>query len=54
MDLNDANSNDEQPKWRKLYSAKEAYSLQSLRSTEWNNLIEKMVDDPTLFQLFYK
>lgn len=54
MDLNKANENEEEPTWRRLYSAKEAYSLKSLRPTEWSNLIQEMVDNDTLFQLFYR
>lgn len=54
MDLNEANENENEPTWRKLYSAKQAYGLDSLRPEKWNELIQRMVDDPTLFELFYR
>lgn len=40
--------------WKRLYSARSAYGLQSLRPQEWSDLIDKMVVDEPLFDLFYK
>ncbi|KAJ8939980.1 hypothetical protein NQ318_006162 [Aromia moschata] len=41
MNLKEANEGDNEPKWYKLYSAKDAYEMNSLEPSEWNKLIEK-------------
>ncbi|RZC38634.1 sphingomyelin phosphodiesterase-like [Asbolus verrucosus] len=54
IDLEEANKSEEDPKWYRLYSAKNAFQLEALRPKNWANLIEKLVEDPDLFELFYK
>lgn len=54
MDLDKANKGENEPNWFKLYSAKDAYGMNSLKPSEWNRLIERMVDDPNLFDTFYR
>ncbi|XP_025831709.1 sphingomyelin phosphodiesterase isoform X2 [Agrilus planipennis] len=52
--LEEANNPGNSPHWYKLYSAKEAYSMESLRPVEWEKLIQEMTDDPIVFGQFYK
>ncbi|KAJ8923617.1 hypothetical protein NQ315_010196 [Exocentrus adspersus] len=54
MDLAQANEGGNEPAWYKLYSAKDAYRMNSLQPAEWNRLIERMVDDSSLFETFYR
>lgn len=55
MNMEKANTEAEQdPKWFKLYSARESYGMPNLRPKEWNNLIYRMTQDSNLFQQFYK
>ncbi|XP_018565651.1 sphingomyelin phosphodiesterase-like [Anoplophora glabripennis] len=54
MDLGKANEGENEPSWFKLYSAKDAYRLHSLKPIQWNRLIERMVDDTNLFDAFYR
>nr|XP_023023027.1 sphingomyelin phosphodiesterase-like [Leptinotarsa decemlineata] len=54
MDLDKANKEDKDPTWYKLYTAKDAYAMESLKPEEWNKLVERMVNDQDLFDLFYK
>ncbi|KAK9876806.1 hypothetical protein WA026_015044 [Henosepilachna vigintioctopunctata] len=42
------------PIWFKLYSARQAFGMESLKPQDWDNLVEKMSNDPKLFELFYK
>lgn len=42
------------PIWFKLYSARQAFGMESLRPQDWDNLVEKMTNEPNLFNLFYK
>lgn len=53
MDLEEANNIDE-PHWYRLYSAKNAYNIEDLSPNSWNILIERLVEDPDLFDIFYK
>lgn len=53
MDLQEANMLDI-PIWRKSYSARDAYSMQGLRPSDWNDFIERMKDDDELFKLYFK
>ncbi|XP_022913387.1 sphingomyelin phosphodiesterase-like [Onthophagus taurus] len=52
--LEDANSDESEPIWKKLYTARSAYNLESLRPQDWSDLIDKMVDNPGVFNLYYK
>ncbi|XP_017775503.1 PREDICTED: sphingomyelin phosphodiesterase-like [Nicrophorus vespilloides] len=55
MDLVRSNSNpDSEPIWRKLYSARSAYGMTSLRPAEWSKLIERILQDSKLFDRFYR
>ena len=40
--------------WKKLYSAREAYALKTLRPADLYELVVKMVNDVELFQLWYR
>lgn len=42
------------PIWFKLYSARQAYGMEALRPKDWDDLVERMTNDPKLFELFYK
>lgn len=42
------------PIWRKLYTAKDAYSLPSLRPADWSDFITRMKNNDELFELFYR
>lgn len=42
------------PIWFKLYSARQAFGMDALRPQDWDELVEKMTNDPKLFDLFYK
>lgn len=54
FDLAKANAEKEAPDYYKLYSARHAYGMPNLRPKEWNNLLEKMIDHPKLFEQFYR
>lgn len=54
FDLDKANIADNEPHWYKLYSAKDAYQMDSLRPNDWNKLVESMITDEELFQTFYR
>lgn len=54
MDLDAANAGKEEPNYFKLYSARKAYAMNSLRPKEWDSLINKMVEKPKLFDLFFR
>lgn len=53
MNLKEANLYD-YPIWRKLYSARQAYQMASLLPKDWDSLIDKMSNEPALFDLYYK
>lgn len=42
------------PIWFKLYSARQAFGMDALRPQDWDDLVERMTNDPKLFDLFYK
>ncbi|CAH0561026.1 unnamed protein product, partial [Brassicogethes aeneus] len=54
FDLDEANRENSEPKWYRLYSAKSAYGMESLRASEWSKLIENMIENEDLFDYFYK
>ncbi|CAG9764151.1 unnamed protein product [Ceutorhynchus assimilis] len=54
FDLETANVPNNEPLWYKLYSAKEAYRMASLRPEQWNNLIDNMVTNEERFEEFYR
>jgi len=53
MNLKEANLYD-YPIWYKLYSARQAYQMASLLPKDWDSLIDKMTNEPALFDLYYK
>lgn len=53
LDLEDANANDN-PKWTKLYSAREAYNMESLAPTEWDSFLKKLATDDKALDLYYR
>uniref|UniRef100_A0A0C9R6Z6 Sphingomyelin phosphodiesterase n=1 Tax=Fopius arisanus TaxID=64838 RepID=A0A0C9R6Z6_9HYME len=53
MDLEKANARGF-PTWRKLYNAKRAYGMQSLQPRDWDALLDKMIDNPNIFYLYYR
>lgn len=53
MNLKEANLYD-YPIWYKLYSARQAYQMVSLLPKDWDSLIDKMTNEPALFDLYYK
>lgn len=42
------------PIWFKLYTARQAFGMDALRPKDWDDLVERMTNDPKLFELFYK
>ncbi|KRT83262.1 hypothetical protein AMK59_3221, partial [Oryctes borbonicus] len=42
------------PIWFKLYTARQAFGMEALRPQDWDELVEKMTNEPQLFELFYK
>ncbi|ENN71374.1 hypothetical protein YQE_11939 [Dendroctonus ponderosae] len=54
FDLDTANLPGNEPNWFKSYSATDEFQLNSLRPNEWNNLIERMIQDDELFHRFYR
>ncbi|KAK0079856.1 hypothetical protein PV325_000728, partial [Microctonus aethiopoides] len=54
MNLQEANRNNNYPIWQKLYNARQAYGMTSLLPQDWDSLIDKMSNDPTIFNLYYK
>jgi sphingomyelin phosphodiesterase len=56
LNLTVANANPDSPtKWETLYSsAKTEYGLTEISASEWNNLIERMLNDDTLFNKYIK
>ncbi|CAG2056416.1 unnamed protein product, partial [Timema podura] len=53
MNLKEANLYD-YPIWYKLYSTRSAYQMPSLLPQDWDNLLNKMVTDNALFDIYYK
>ncbi|XP_014217136.1 sphingomyelin phosphodiesterase-like [Copidosoma floridanum] len=53
MNLNEANMND-RPVWYKLYSARQAYQMPSTLPNDWDNLIDRMMIEPQIFEIYYK
>ncbi|KAF5302827.1 hypothetical protein FQA39_LY02007 [Lamprigera yunnana] len=55
LDLDKANSQlENNPKWFKLYSARESYEMPNLSPLEWHRLIYKMVLNEKIFDQFYR
>jgi sphingomyelin phosphodiesterase len=54
MNLDEANESSEDPKWYRLYSAKNAFAMESLRPAAWAKVIDRLVQNPDFFELFYK
>lgn len=42
------------PKWKKLYSFKEAYGVASLRPTDLNDLVETIGKNQTFKEQYYR
>lgn len=42
------------PIWFKLYSVRQAFGMEALRPLDWDILVDRMTNDPQLFDLFYK
>lgn len=42
------------PIWYKLYSARQAFKMDALRPQDWDTLVDKMTNDPVVFETFYK
>ncbi|XP_063982405.1 sphingomyelin phosphodiesterase-like [Diachasmimorpha longicaudata] len=42
------------PFWWRLYSARDAYDMASLQPSDWNQLIDRMIDDTEIFDVYYK
>ncbi|XP_015127515.1 sphingomyelin phosphodiesterase [Diachasma alloeum] len=53
MNLEEANLYDS-PFWWRLYSARDAYQMASLLPAEWNRLVDRMIDDTEIFDVYYK
>ncbi|KZC11549.1 Sphingomyelin phosphodiesterase, partial [Dufourea novaeangliae] len=53
MNLKEANLYN-YPIWHKMYSARQAYQMPSLLPKDWDSLIDKMSNEPSLFHLYYK
>jgi len=54
MDLQAANAHpDREPVWQKLYTARDAYELESLSPRSWDDLVRRMNTNISLFSDFY-
>lgn len=53
MNLKEANLYD-YPIWYKLYSARAAYQMSSLRPQDWDQFINEITAKEDLFNLYYK
>ena len=53
MDLAEANREGE-PHWYRLYSARHAYGMHSLRPQEWDKLIHRLTHDDDLFDMYHR
>jgi sphingomyelin phosphodiesterase len=53
MNLKEANIYD-YPVWYKLYSARQVFQMPSLLPKDWDSLIDKMTNEPTVFDIYYK
>jgi sphingomyelin phosphodiesterase len=53
MDLKEANLYNK-PRWRKLYSALQAYSMKGASPKDWDTLVHKLTYNDNLFQTYYK
>lgn len=42
------------PTWTKLYSARKAYNMKSLKPEEWNTFYERLTTDDELCDLYQK
>lgn len=51
MNLTDANLNDN-PVWYKMFSAKEAYNMESLLPEEWHDFYERLKVNDTLMEIY--
>ncbi|KAJ3657922.1 hypothetical protein Zmor_009698 [Zophobas morio] len=54
IDLEEANKSEDDPKWYRLYSAKNSYQMESLRPKSWAKLVDDLINNADLFELFYK
>ncbi|KAK0180254.1 hypothetical protein PV327_005918 [Microctonus hyperodae] len=54
MDLQEANRNNNYPTWQKLYNVRQAYSMKSLLPQNWDDLIDEMSNNSTIFNQYYK
>lgn len=53
MDLDDANVYDD-PQWYKSYEARSEYNMDSLLPQDWDNLIQRLSENRTLFDVYYR
>lgn len=53
MDLDKANRFGH-PRWFRLYSARQAFGMNSLAPHEWDRLVHRMAVDERLFQKYYR
>ncbi|XP_011505408.1 PREDICTED: sphingomyelin phosphodiesterase-like [Ceratosolen solmsi marchali] len=53
MNLKEANLYD-YPVWYKLYSARQIFQMPSLLPKDWDSLIDKMTNEPNVFDIYYK
>ncbi|NXF56502.1 ASM phosphodiesterase, partial [Oceanites oceanicus] len=53
LNLTEANVPGAEPRWQRLYRAREAYGLPSAFPADWDRLIRRFQDDERLFQRFW-
>ncbi|NXK13863.1 ASM phosphodiesterase, partial [Herpetotheres cachinnans] len=53
LNLTEANAPGAEPRWQRLYRAREAYGLPSAFPADWDQLIRRFQDDERLFQRFW-
>lgn len=54
FNLTEANTNSKGPIWRKEYRAIETFNMTTMGPIGWHELVQKMQEDDTLFQYYYK
>lgn len=53
LDITEANLHDK-PEWKKLFTMKDAYGMESLTPADWSEFVKRMSTDDALFQKFFK
>ncbi|KAM5179854.1 LOW QUALITY PROTEIN: sphingomyelin phosphodiesterase [Mantella aurantiaca] len=53
LNLTEANKKQKEPQWTRLYSALDAFGMKSAYPSDWDNLLNRFLQDERLFQTFW-